>query len=215
MQNTLVSAKKLLEEIEMLKKSSIKKVVETRIKQFEEMRNKSGSELFKELAYCILCANFNAERSMNIQKAIDDGFLCWSEKRLSQELKALGHRFPNTRAKYIVEARKYVDNLESIISSSNNKQELREWLAAEIKGIGIKEASHFLRNVGFSDFAIIDFHIINVLVKHRLIEEPRTLTKKRYLEIEEMLKRIAEKAGLNLAELDLYLWFIETGKILK
>ncbi|MEM2130132.1 MAG: N-glycosylase, partial [Candidatus Bathyarchaeia archaeon] len=119
------------------------------------------------------------------------------------------------RAKYIVEARKYVDNLESIISSSNNKQELREWLAAEIKGIGIKEASHFLRNVGFSDFAIIDFHIINVLVKHRLIEEPRTLTKKRYLEIEEMLKRIAEKAGLNLAELDLYLWFIETGKILK
>lgn len=152
---------------------------------------------------------------MNIQKVIGDGFLYWSEKRLAKELKALGHRFPNTRAKYIVDARKQMKLLESKISSFNNKQELRDWLVAEIKGFGMKESSHFLRNIGFSDYAILDFHIISMLIKFGLIERPSTLTKKRYLEIETLLRSIAEKANMSLAELDLYLWFMETGKILK
>jgi len=215
MQNKLGSGKKLLEKIEMLKNSNIKNVVDERIKQFKEIRNQPSSELFKELAYCILCANFNAERSMNIQKVIGDGFLYWSEKRLAKELKALGHRFPNTRAKYIVDARKQMKLLESKISSFNNKQELRDWLVAEIKGFGMKESSHFLRNIGFSDYAILDFHIISMLIKFGLIERPSILTKRRYLEIETLLRSIAEKANMSLAELDLYLWFMETGKILK
>jgi N-glycosylase/DNA lyase len=41
------------------------------------------------------------------------------------------------------------------------------------------------------------------------------MTKKRYLEIEAVLKKIAEKLDMSLAELDLYLWYLETGKVLK
>jgi N-glycosylase/DNA lyase len=37
----------------------------------------------------------------------------------------------------------------------------------------------------------------------------------KYLEIENFLMKIAKKLNLSLAELDLYLWYIETGKILK
>lgn len=206
---------KLLEKIEILKNSSIKKLIEERIEQFKEMGGQSSNEVFKELAYCILCANFNAERSIKIQKTIGDGFLYWSEKKIARELKTLGHRFPNTRARYIVEARKHKDTLKSSISLFNNSQKLRDWLVTEIKGIGMKEASHFLRNIGYSDFAILDFHIINLLVEYEIIDRPRTITRRRYLEIEKTLRSIAEKADLNLAELDLYLWFIETGKILK
>ena len=84
-----------------------------------------------------------------------------------------------------------------------------------IKGLGMKEASHFLRNIGFKDFAIIDFHIIDILVKYGLIKKPKTLTKNKYLEIEGILKEIAKKTNLNLAELDLYLWYEETDKVLK
>jgi len=84
-----------------------------------------------------------------------------------------------------------------------------------VKGIGYKESSHFLRNVGFDDYAIIDFHIIDLLVKYQLIKRPKTITKNKYLEIEKILKKIAEKTNLTLAELDLYLWYMETGKILK
>ena len=88
-------------------------------------------------------------------------------------------------------------------------------LIRNVKGIGPKEASHFLRNIGYSGFAILDFHIINILARYGLIEKPKTLTKRRYLEIEELLRSIAAKTDLSLAELDLYLWYMETGKILK
>ena len=81
----------------------------------------------------------------------------------------------------------------------------------------MKEASHFMRNVGFKNVAIIDFHISDLLVKEKLIpkSEAKSLSKNQYLKIENILRQIAQKAGLNLAELDLYLWYMETGKVLK
>jgi len=81
--------------------------------------------------------------------------------------------------------------------------------------LGLKEASHFLRNIGFDDYAIIDFHIVDLLVKENLIKRPKTITPKIYLEIETVLKKLAIQVNLTLAELDLYLWYLETGKILK
>jgi len=213
--NKLDSTKKLLETIETLKRSEIRPLIQARTVQFKEMAKKPSSELFKELCFCILCANFNAERSIKIQNTMGDGFKTLPEKKLAQRLKALGYRFPNTRARYIVEARKHVGSIKTKITSFSDMQKLREWLIAEVKGLGPKEASHFLRNVGYTDFAIIDFHIVDVLVRHGLIQKPKTITKRRYLEIEETLRHIAEKADLNMAELDLYLWFMETGKVLK
>jgi N-glycosylase/DNA lyase len=183
--------------------------------EFKEMGNKPSSEIFKELCFCILTANFNAEKSIKIQKVIGDGFLILPESQLTEKLKELGHRYPNTRTKYITEARKYKDSIKDIINSFNDENELREWLVENIKGIGFKEASHFLRNIGYKNFAIIDFHVIDILTRYKLIEKPRALTKRKYLEIEDLLKKIARKLNLNLAELDLYLWYMETGKILK
>jgi len=205
----------LLETVKNLKNSKIKDLVNARLKEFEENGKKTSSEIFKELCFCILTANFNAEKSIKIQEEIGDGFLTLQETQLAERLRELGHRYPNTRAKYIVEARKYKDSIKEIIYSFNDENELREWLVKNIRGIGYKEASHFLRNIGYTNFAIIDFHIIDILTKHKLIEKPKTLTKKKYLEIENLLKETGEKLKLNLAELDLYLWYIETGKILK
>jgi N-glycosylase/DNA lyase len=207
--------KELVEVINKLKNSKVKEIVDIRIKEFKELGNKSNIEIFKELCFCILTANFNAEKSIKIQKEIGNGFLTLPESVLAKKLKVLGHRYYNTRAKYIVEARKYMNSLKEIINSFNNKDNLREWLVKNIKGLGYKEASHFLRNIGYTNFSILDFHIINILVKYGLIKKPKTLTKKKYLEIEEILKEVAKKLNINLAELDLYLWYMETGKILK
>jgi len=88
-------------------------------------------------------------------------------------------------------------------------------LVKNVKGLGYKEASHFLRNTGKKNLAIIDFHIIDLLERHRLIEKPKTISKARYLEIEDVLRKLGTKAGLNQSELDLYLWYMETGKVLK
>lgn len=195
--------------------SEVRDIVGFRMQDFREMDRKSVDEIFKELCFCILTANFNAEKCMRIQKEIGDGFLALSEPQLAEKLRESGHRFPNTRARYIVEARMCKKSMEEHISSLTDKQKLREWLVGNIRGIGYKEASHFLRNIGFTDLAIIDFHIIDLLTRFRLIEKPKNLGKKKYLEIEETLRKLAEELNMNLAELDLYMWYAETGKILK
>ncbi|MCK5261599.1 MAG: N-glycosylase/DNA lyase [Thermoplasmatales archaeon] len=205
---------KLLESIDILKESNVGTLVDTRIKEFKEIDRGSGDDLFNELCFCVLTANFNAEKCIMIQSEIGDEFLTLSEEGLAKRLAELGHRYPNTRAKYISESAKYKDSLKNIVHSSEGK-ELREWLVKNIKGFGYKEASHFLRNIGFDDYAIIDFHIVDILVRYNLIKRPKSLSKKRYLEIENILKDIARKLDFSLAELDLYLWYIETGKILK
>jgi N-glycosylase/DNA lyase len=207
--------KRLLESVESLKNSEVKNIVDARLREFKEIGNASSNEIFKELCFCILTANFNAERSMKIQVKIGDEFLTLPKFDLAEKLRKLGHRYPNTRAGYIVDARKYKNSMKDIVKTFDDKNELREWLVKNVKGIGYKEASHFLRNIGYTNFAIIDFHIINVLTKHKIIEKPKALTKRRYLEIEDLLRKIATKSSLNLAELDLYLWYMETGKILK
>ena len=96
-----------------------------------------------------------------------------------------------------------------------NELELREWLVENIKGLGWKEASHFLRNIGYKNVAIIDFHIIDILERNNLVKRTKVLNKKSYFEIEKVLRRVGDKVKLNLAELDLYLWYMETGKVLK
>ena len=73
-----------------------------------------------------------------------------------------------------------------------------------------------MRNIGYKNLAIIDFHILDLLVKNNLLKEkPKTLTKGKYLEIENILRKLAQKLCITLAELDLYLWYLETGKIVK
>ena len=208
-------SRELLDSIESLRQSKVGGLVDSRTKEFKEMGNRPSREIFKELCFCILCANYTAERSMQIQKAVGDGFLVLPESQLRERLRTLGYRFPNVRSEYIAEARRYKDSLKEITASFNDENERRKWLIENIKGIGPKEASHFLRNIGYTDFAILDFHIINVLSRYGLIEKPKTLTKRRYLEIEELLRKIAGEADMNLAELDLYLWYMETGKVLK
>jgi N-glycosylase/DNA lyase len=213
----ITSMEKILLEMERLKKTPIKKQIDQRISEFSALGKKSSPEIFKEMCFCLLTANFNAQRSIIIQKEIGEGFIALKEEVLCKKLQAFGHRYPNARANYIVEARIYADSIKEILSKFKTDTEAREWVVEHIKGLGYKESSHFLRNIGYKNLAIIDFHIVDLLVDNGLVERPKSkcLTKKKYLEIESVLKKIADKSGLNLAELDLYLWYMETGKILK
>ena len=93
--------------------------------------------------------------------------------------------------------------------------EAREYLVKNVKGIGYKEASHFLRNTGAKNLAIIDRHILHILNSYKIIEMPKYLTPKRYMEIEEKERALARKLNMNLGELDMYLWYMKTGKVLK
>lgn len=185
--------------------------------EFEARRAQSEDEVFSELCFCLLTANYSAEGAIRIQDAIGGGFTSLPEPALAAELRRLGYRFPNTRARYIVEARKRRRKLKGMLASAGDEKVLRAWLAENILGLGYKEASHFLRNIGCRDLAIIDFHIIGLLARHKIIKKPKnkSLPRKKYLEIEHALETVASRSGLCQGELDLYLWYMETGKVLK
>jgi len=205
----------LLDILQTLKTSTIKKRVDARLAEFREIKSEPIHSIFKELCFCIMTANCSAESCIEVQEKICDGFLTLSETELTSKLKEYRYRFPNIRSNFIIEARKKMNQLECVMKSANGGKDLREWIVKNIKGIGYKEASHFLRNIGYNEFAIVDFHIVDLLAKHDIVEKPKSMTKPKYLEIEEILKTIGNRVNLNMAELDLYLWYLETGKILK
>ncbi|MFH1325500.1 MAG: N-glycosylase/DNA lyase [archaeon] len=207
----------LISLVENMKNSPIKQVIDSRMQEFSDLGKKPDNEIFKELCFCFLTANFSASGGIKIQKEIGDGFSSMSEQELAQKLKVLGHRFPNARARFIFQAQRHKDNIKQILDSFSDEKTARNWIVKNIKGIGMKEASHFLRNIGCKNVAIIDFHIIDLLAKHDLIEPliSKSLTEKKYLEIENILEKLAKATNTSLGELDLYLWYEETGKVLK
>jgi len=204
----------LLNQIQKLKKAPVKKQIDQRILEFEKAGQSSNNEVFKELCFCILTANSTAERCIEVCAKVGNGFLNLPEQDLQNLLKTCGARFHTKRANYIAEAQKYKNQLKKLMGELD-EFEMREWLIENIKGLGWKEASHFLRNIGYKNVAIIDFHIIDILEKNKLVKRLKVLNKKTYLEIENVLRKVGDKAGLNLAELDLYLWYLETNSVLK
>ena len=205
---------KLIQELERLREDPIRETIEKRMGEFREAGNGGEERWFSELCFCILTANYTAHGGIRIQNELGaEGFCNLPHPELVARLKELGHRFYNMRGKFIVEARG--KNVKKELYGKEQK-EMREWLVENVKGLGWKEASHFLRNLGYFDVAIIDRHIISILQKYGYIREaPKTLGKKKYLEIEKILDEIAKKAKMSQGELDLYLWYLKTGKVLK
>jgi N-glycosylase/DNA lyase len=115
----------------------------------------------------------------------------------------------------------HVDNhrasIKPLLKSFSNIYECREWLANNIDGLGYKEASHFLRNIGLGEeIAILDRHILKNLKQLGVIKDiPQSMSRSKYLEIEKNMMKFARKMGIPLSHLDLLFWSKETGEIFK
>src|SRR5437763_9709754 len=108
--------------------------------------------------------------------------------------------------------------LRDRLRTFRDPSERRDWLACDpqIQGLGYKEASHFLRNIALKGYAILDKHIVRCLHELNVIDSPKPpTTRVRYLETEQMLREFAAQANIDFDELDLLLWSMMTGKILK
>ncbi|MEM2131350.1 MAG: N-glycosylase/DNA lyase [Candidatus Woesearchaeota archaeon] len=181
----------------------------------------TNQRLFEEICFCILTANGSALSGI---KAIDfsrDVLIKGTKEEIQEKLKKSGVRFHN-RAEYIYYNREKLKkdfNFEIkklIETKKENKQELRNFFVSYIKGLGYKEASHFLRNIGFFDYAILDKHILRNMQQFNIINEiPKTLNKNRYLELEKKFFELSNYLQIKPGELDLLLWSLNTGKILK
>lgn len=211
----------LIAELEkIMKRNKVNKLVEEKVKEFLETNKADNERWFEELVFCILTANSSAITGLKaVEKLKKKNLLLeGSKEEVEKALREAGHRYAKRRAEYIILARKYSSNLKDTLTSIDSIYKKREWLAKNIKGIGMKEASHFLRNVGYFNLAIIDRHIIRILKTHNLVNptlDRKTITKKKYIKIENLMKRIARKLNMKPGILDLYLWYMSTGKILK
>ncbi len=188
--------------------------INERVIDFINMGKSRNDSLFIELCFCILTANTSAEMGIKTQRTIMNGFIKYPEEKLRDELKASKYRFYNKRAAYIVNARHIRKNIKKLISE-NDHFFLREYLVNNVKGVGYKEASHFLRNIGIFDFAILDKHILKLMKDYGYIDDIKLNTRKDYLEKEKIFNSIASVYGLMPGVFDLYLWQMATGKILK
>ncbi len=209
----------LIDDVKQLQNAPISKVIEKRLGEFNAIQRKSPSVWFSELCFCILTANSKAKTAIAIQKELGTrGFIGKTQEELSDVIRSNKHRFHNNKSKFIVQARDFI-GIKKIVKSKVKYIgliETRNWIAENIKGIGYKEASHYLRNIGYTNVAILDRHILNLLVAEGYLEtKPKTLTKKVYINIEQIFRSIADELDMNLSELDLYMWYIKTGEVLK
>jgi len=201
------------------KKDEIKK----RLQEFREVFLQDDKRIFTELAFCLCTPQSKATSAWKAISDINKNSLLFSgtEEQIIPFLNSV--RFSERKSRHIVAARKMFSKegqlkiKERLLEFGNNQQLMRKWLAENIMGLGMKEASHFLRNIGLgSELAILDRHILKNLYEYGAIEEmPKTPTEKKYLEIEKKMKKFADKIGIPFEELDLLLWAEETGFIFK
>lgn len=199
--------------------------IRERLAEFEEVwRQGSDTRLWEELVFCIFTAGASARMGLRSVEATRSLLIDGDREAMSQALiKAGAHRFPIARPGYVVVTRDYLREecgmrLREKLASFADPLERRDWLARErrIKGLGYKEASHFLRNIGLKGYGILDKHVLRCLAEMGVIDSPRPpSTRNGYLEREAQLREFARRARINFDELDLVLWSLKTGEILK
>ncbi len=225
MLNKEKGSKKYKHAIDQIKKiySTKKNEISSRLKEFENIwSDRNDEEIFTELAFCILTPQSKAKSCWDtIVKLKDQNLLLkGNAEQIKQVLNYV--RFKNKKAQYLVNARKLFmkDGRVSIRPFLNmfaDIYECREWLVKNIDGLGYKEASHFLRNIGLGEkIAILDRHILRNLNKLGIIEEvPGSISRAKYMQIEKNMIEFSEQIDIPLSHIDLLFWYKETGEIFK
>jgi len=204
-----------------LKKYEIKE----RLREFKNIReNGNDKDIFKELIFCLLTPQSKAVLCWQAVLDMENKNILFkgSKKDIANSLNKV--RFKNKKAEYIIEVqhkfsdeKKFKEFKNFLLDEKLETYYKREWLVKNIKGYGLKEASHFLRNIGFADnIAILDRHILKNLKYYGVISEiPKTLTPKVYFLIENRMRNFIKSIDIGMDEFDLLLWYKETGFIFK
>ena len=197
--------------------------IRARLAEFRQVWEQGADErLWEELVFCIFTAGASARMGLRAIEAVRPLLIDGDQAEMTQALIGV-HRYPAARPGYIVVTRDYLREdcgmrLRERLEGFPDHLARRDWLARErrIKGLGYKEASHFLRNIGLRGYAILDKHILRSLAELGVIESPQPpATRARYLQVEDQLRSFARDVQIDFDELDLVLWSMKTGEILK
>lgn len=197
--------------------------IRARLTEFENIwKGEPDARLWEEMVFCFFTGGCSAKMGLRSIEAVRPLLLDGNRSELAAALSGV-HRYPFARAGYIVASREFLlENfglkLREKLASFDDNSARRDWLVKEkrIKGLGYKEASHYLRNIGFRGYAILDKHILRSLSELGIISDPTPPgTRAKYLHVEGKLKDLAKLTEIDFDELDLVLWSMKTGEILK
>ena len=185
--------------------------IKSRLQEFKQLPE---SKQFDEFVFCTLTPQSNALRCWTAVEQLVK-LKDFTDDKIKSILKSKT-RFHNNKTHYLIENKAKWNNLKEALNN-NNIKELRNWLADNVKGYGLKEASHFLRNIGKSNnqIAILDRHILRNMQKYNLISDTKIKNKKDYLEKEQKYLNFANQVKIPADELDLFWWSQENGEIFK
>ena len=197
--------------------------IRKRLAEFERIRKHGHDpELWEEMVFCFFTGGCSARMGLRSIEAVRPHLANGSWETLRDALSGV-HRYPNARSRYVVESREFLEKnidfkIKAKLEGFDCRLERRDWLVREkgIKGLGYKEASHFLRNIGYKGYAILDKHVLRCLAELKIIDDPKPPnTRSKYLSVENRLKTLTEAVGIDFDEMDLVLWSMKTGEILK
>jgi len=197
--------------------------IRQRLSEFEMIwKEGSDARLWEEMVFCFFTGGCSAKMGLRSVDAERPLLRAGTQPAIANALSGV-HRYPNARARYVFASRNFLKqhcNLElrKKLESFDCRLARRDWLVKEkgIKGLGYKEASHFLRNIGLKGYAILDKHVLRCLAELKIIDEPKPPnTRSKYLRVEDKLRDLTERTKIDFDEMDLVLWSMKTGQILK
>jgi N-glycosylase/DNA lyase len=121
------------------------------------------------------------------------------------------YRFPKIRSRQIAQSRDTLalTPITSFLSSERSPKSLRRRLATTIPGLGPKQASMFLRNVGFTyELAVLDTHVIRYIALQGMASETiaSIQTLEAYERVEDTVVSYAASVGYPAGLIDRAIW---------
>jgi N-glycosylase/DNA lyase len=198
----------------------VRELIERRLAEFRSIDRRDVVRLFEELTFCVMTPQSRARAAIRAVEELKSTRLLFNGRpeEVAEVLRRNGVRFHNQKARYIVKNRELVRGDQARLTELLGEDviSVRDALVEEVWGFGLKEASHFMRNIGYSGLAVLDRHVLRWMKLLGAIKEvPRSLTRRRYIELEQRFITLAEELGLKPEALDLLLWYASTGEVLK
>jgi len=163
--------------------------------------DKLAEEMFYHLCFAILAPQTTYKSNYKVIDELKDlNFMHNKIGRGFLERVVKPTRFYRVKADRLLKLKEQFSNIFIAVLSATDEKLKRESLVGNVNGIGKEAASHFLRNMGYRNLAIIDTHVL------KFLECDAPKNKREYLETERRFRSIADKLDLYTAELDAIVW---------
>ncbi len=197
-----------------------KQIIE-RLQEFErlkDLKNINKDKYFYEFCFCILTPQSSAKKAMLVQNELEKRDFYKNKFNPVDILNNREHyiRFHNVKSERLLKAIDFYDELYKILGEDISVIEKRKKISENFKGVSFKESSHFLRNIGYKNLAIIDRHIMKHLQICNVIDTKiLPNTEKNYLFIERKFLEFCLRINISIDVMDFVFFAYDTGEVLK